>query len=136
MTDPFDTPAESAFISWEDLENELLLITVKEKVYQKTKFDKDGKPTPAIQADVAVLTGESKGTVYESTLVFPAMLRSRLEPRMGKLVLARLVKETNERIKEKWSKNSFQWNFADPTEGDKIIAREFLAQVEQDPFTD
>lgn len=136
MTDPFDTPAESAFISWDDLENELLLITVKEKVFQKTKFDKEGKPTAAIKADVAVLTGDNKDMVYEDTLIFPAMLRSRLEPRIGRMVLATLVKETNDKIKEKWSKTSFQWNFKDPTEDDKILARKWIEGLTkaEDPF--
>jgi len=48
----------------------------------------------AVAADVAILDGEHSGTTFESSLIFPTVLRSQLSRQIGQKVLARLGQGT------------------------------------------
>lgn len=89
MTDsPFAAPAApSAGISWADFKGCLLLI-------EPTTF-KQGVQTSygtadAVQANVVVLDGPHAGTEIPDTLIFPKILVSQTQSRVGQKVLGRL----------------------------------------------
>lgn len=138
MTDPFEAPASGEFISWDDLEGCLLLFTVGESGSMMTKNSKDGKPSKFVKADVAVLDGKNAGNIYEDTLIFPNVMRSRLAPRSGGMVLARLIKETNAELQKKYNKNTYVWQLSDEySEADAQLARDWIAKQSsksEDPF--
>jgi hypothetical protein len=141
MQDPFEAPASGEFIDWDDMEGELLLFTVTDYKEQSTRYDKDDKPSKAVEADIVVLTGENAGTVYEEALIFPKVLAARLKPRIGSMVLARIICIKSKELQAQWGKNAKKWDFADPpySEADAELARKWIKENEkpkEDPFAE
>lgn len=134
--DPFDTPSSGDRI--QDLEENLLLITPTEYLTEiSTSYgDKD-----AVDADVVDLTN---GVEYSSMRIFPGGLIGTLkraakfngehpggDPRTGrpKMVLGRLSQG------EAKKGQSPPWVLLPPSDGDKNVARDYLAKRPvDDPF--
>lgn len=103
----------------------LLHITAHELVANvQTKFG----PSDAVRADVAVLDGPEKGTIYHNALFFPAVLRRQLEPSIGKTdnaVLGRLGQGTAK------SGQDAPWILNPPTAEDMATGTKYEAYAEQ-----
>lgn len=124
MTDPFADPGSSTSVEWGDLLGSLLLFTVHgvEREIQTVHGTTD-----AISADVVVLDGAQRGTVYDGALVFPRMLQSQLRSRIGQKVLGRLGQGEAKRGQ------SAPWMLNAATEDDKRIGRDYLANAMSSP---
>ena len=122
--DPFDAPASSSGIQWDDLNGTLLLIEVKG---HKTGITTAYGTVDAVEADVYALDGDLAGTpagTFDDTLIFPKVLQGQLKSRIGGKVLGRLGQG------EKKPGQSPPWKLAEATEKDKAIGRQFLADRE------
>lgn len=124
-TDPFEDPGTGGDrINWNDTKGHLLLFTVHsvERGIETSFGEAD-----AVKVDVADLDTD---TTYHDTLVFPRILQSQLNGKVGGMVLGRL--EQGEAKKGQ----SPPWRLADPTETDKVKAREHLAKAAdlEEPF--
>jgi len=87
MTSPFATPAAASGIDWSELNGRLLVIEPSEIVKDiNTNFG----VTDAVRANVTVLDGTEPGKKYDDTLIFPKVLQSQLNSRIGQKVLGRL----------------------------------------------
>jgi hypothetical protein len=83
----FATPAASSGIEWAALNGCLLVVEPVEVVKDiVTNFG----PTDAVRATVTVVDGPKAGEKFEDTLVFPKVLQSQLNSRIGQKVLGRL----------------------------------------------
>ncbi len=124
MTDPFADPGSSTSVEWGDLLGSLLLLTVHgvERDISTVHGVSD-----AVRADVAVLDGPQRGTVYDDALVFPKMLQSQLRSRVGQKVLGRLAQGEAKRGQ------SAPWMLNAATEDDKRVGRDYLAHAMSAP---
>jgi hypothetical protein len=96
--DPFDDPDSGDFFDWaahydkKKGEGDLLLIIVDEYVdHVPTVHTKSGEKSPAIRADIIVLTGDDAGGEYSQTLIFGKSMVPQLKKKAGKKVLCRLA---------------------------------------------
>ena len=131
---PFDSPATGAFFDWDSHNGELLLIMVDEYVdHIPTVHTKPGERTPAVRADIHVLTGEDAGSAYEGTLIFAKVMIPQLKKREGKMVLARLAQG------EKKKGQNAPWTLVDmATDPEAVkLGRKWLEDHKpKDPFSD
>jgi hypothetical protein len=116
--DPFDSPASSVGISWEDLNGRLLLITPLSK---ESDIKTDYGIAEAVRANV--VDGPESPTEYRDTLIFPKILQSQVRANIntGRANLGRLgqgVKKPGQ---------SAPWKLSDPTDADKDVARSWYA---------
>lgn len=126
MTDPFSSPATSSF-SPKDIDGRLLLITPHE--IQKDVVTDYGT-SDATRADVVVLDGDGAPDEKSGVLIFQKALQGNLRAALGKgMVLGRL----GQGVAKKGQ--SAPWILTDPTEADKVIARQYLAGQQTDPFS-
>jgi len=116
--DPFNAPASSQGIKWDDHNGELLLITVKD---QRTGIQTAFGDADAIEADVTILDGAHEGQTFTDVLIFPKVLQSQLRGSIGGMVLGRLGQG------EKKPAQSAPWKLFDPTDADR---KKGLAWVE------
>lgn len=132
MEDPFEAPATGAFFDWDSHNGELLLIVVDEYVdHVPTVHTKPGEKSPAIRADVHVLSGDDEGASYEGTLIFAKVMIPQLKKR--KMVLARLGQG------EKKKGQNAPWDLKDATQTPEDVARgrKWLADHQpKDPFSE
>lgn len=124
MTDPFADPGSSTSVEWGDLLGSLLLLTVHG--VERDIATVHGT-TDAMSADVAVLDGPKRGTVYDGALVFPKLLQSQLRSRVGQKVLGRLGQGEAKRGQ------SAPWMLAAATDDDKRVGRDYLANAMSAP---
>ncbi len=115
----------------DDLKGSLLLFTVHEQMGEmQTSF---GVATP-IRADVAVLDGTLKGSVYADALIFPRVLQGNLRGAIGEMVIGRLGKGTAK------AGQSAPWILEAASEADKTVGEKYLAHVaaqeaaQEEPF--
>lgn len=104
----------------------LLYITVHELVKD---IQTDYGPSDAIRADVAVLDGDDKGTVYNDTLIFPSVLRRQLSGAVGSVdptILGRLYQGVAKKAGQ-----SPPWILAEPTEADLAIGVKYEKYARQ-----
>lgn len=127
--DPFAS-AGSTGVKITDYEGRLLLVTPNEYIQGlKTDYDED---KDAVDADVVVLDGEGAPEELDDVRIFQGKLIGSLKHRIGKkqnMVLGRLGKDS-----PKKKGQSAAWTFETPTDDDKKLAREYLAQQPADPF--
>jgi len=83
----FATPAASSGIDWSELNGCLLVVEPSEIV---KSISTNLGLTDAVRANVTVVDGAKAGTKYDDTLVFPKVLQSQLNSRIGQKVLGRL----------------------------------------------
>jgi len=115
----FDAPGGDLF-DWEAHNGRLLLIAphaIERGI--KTRFgDSD-----AIRADIVALAEPGTGPVVEvrDTLIFPKVIQTRVRGQIGtgRMTLGRLGQGDPEQ-------GNRPWILTDPTEHDKVTAREFL----------
>jgi len=87
----FAAPAAASGIDWTELNGRLLIVEPSEIVKDiNTNFG----VTDAIRANVTVLDGTDAGKKYDDTLIFPRVLQSQLNSRIGQKVLGRLGQGT------------------------------------------
>lgn len=87
MTNPFDSPATASGIDLHSLKGALLIVTVhSHELGIKTAYGE----SDAIRCDVDVVDGDSAGTTFDNTLLFPKVLQSQLRPKVGGKVIGRL----------------------------------------------
>ncbi|MFC5996928.1 hypothetical protein ACFQE5_22210 [Pseudonocardia hispaniensis] len=125
--DLFDGPGSSSGISWEEINGRLLLITPHSvETGIKTSYG----DTDAVRADVVVLDGPDAPDEYADTLIFPRVLQGQVRKNAGtgRMNLGRLGQGN------KKPGQSPPWMLGDPTDADKAIARNYLAQNSQPPF--
>ena len=127
MTDPFDGPASSTGISWEDIKGRLLLITPHS---QEEGIKTAHGDAAAVRADVVVLDGPDAPTEYSDTLIFPKVLQGQVRKNCGtgRMNLGRLGQGN------KKPGQSAPWMLGDPDDADKAVARDYLAQSVKTPF--
>lgn len=104
----------------------LLYFTVHELVKD---IQTDYGPSDAIRADVAVLDGEEKGTVYSDTLIFPSVLRRQLSGAVGSVdpsILGRLGQGVSKKAGQ-----SPPWILTDPTEAEMAVGVKYEAYAAQ-----
>lgn len=104
----------------------LLYITVHDLVKD---IQTDYGPSDAIRADVAVLDGDDKGTVYHDTLIFPSVLRRQLGAAVGS-VDPSIIGRLGQGVSKKAGQNP-PWILADPTEADLAIGVKYEAYAKQ-----
>lgn len=123
MTDTFSDPGTGGGgdkLPLKDLLGSLLLVTVHEHIEPiPTEFG----PSRAIRADVAVLDGGLKGSVYADTLIFPKKLQSQLSGSVGGKVIGRLAQG------EKQPGKNPPWQLEAATAADKVIGQKYLAHA-------
>ena len=78
--DPFDSPASSVGIRWDELNGRLLLVT---PLSQETDIKTDYGVAEAVRANVVVLDGDDAPTEYRDTLIFPKILQSQVRGNIG-----------------------------------------------------
>lgn len=115
---PFAAPATTSGIDLKALNGSLLCITVRSV---ERDIQTSYGPTDAIKADVAVLDGADKGDEYNETLIFPRVLRSQLESKIGEKVLGRLGQGTAK------PGQSAPWMLAAATPADVEVGVAYLA---------
>ncbi len=118
--DPFDSPASSVGIRWEELNGRLLLVTPLSK---EAEIKTDYGVAEAIRANVVVLDGPDSPVEFRDTLIFPKVLQSQVRGNIGtgRANLGRLGQGN------KKPGQSPPWRLADPTEDDKNVARSWYA---------
>ncbi len=82
-------------IKWEDFNGKLLVIeplSVEEHV--PTVHTKPGEKSPAVRANVYVITGPETSEDYIDTLIFPKILQSQVRGQVGEMVCGRLGQGT------------------------------------------
>ena len=129
---PFKDPSSGGDkLPLDDLNGSLLIFSVHELMGEiETTF---GPSTP-IRADVAVLDGALKGTVYEDALIFPRVLIGSLRGSIGEMVIGRLGKG-----RAQPGKNP-AWVLDAATDADKQVGERYLAHVaaqavaDEEPF--
>jgi hypothetical protein len=121
MSELFTNPASSTGIQWDALHGALLLITVKGN---RTGIQTAFGDADAVEADVAVLDGDSKGDTFADALIFPKVLQGQLRSNVGTRVLGRLGQG------EKKAGQSAPWKLSDPTDADRKTATDYLANTE------
>lgn len=122
----FASPASATGIEWATLNGALLIIEVVEVVKDiQTTFG----VTDAVRATVTPVDGESAGSPYQDTLVFPRALKSQLAPNVGKTVLGRLGQGTAK------PGQSPPWILSEATEADQQTAGAFVAQTAANQLT-
>jgi len=117
--DPFDGPGTASGIDFEWLNGRLLLVTAHSMENVNTSFgEKD-----CVRADVVVLDGPDAPETYEDTLIFPKVLIGQIKGNIGsgRMNLGRLG-QGNAKPGQKPP-----WLLADPTDSDREIARDWLA---------
>lgn len=129
MSDDFNAPSSADGVKWEDLKGALLLFKVHSVEHAiPTQFGE----SDAVRADVIVLDGNGENvdanTAYIDTLVFPKVLQSQVKNNIGGMVLGRLGQGQAK------PKQSPPWKLEDPTEGDKVVGRAYLAAQTKAPF--
>lgn len=126
--DPFSSPSGDSKIT--DFEGNLLLVTPTDYLTGVTTAfgDKD-----CVEAEVVVLDGEDGAEVYDGVRIFQGVLISELKPKVGKgMVLGRLG-----RREPKQKGHQGAWALMTPTDEDKELAREFIAErADSDPFAE
>ena len=118
--DPFDSPASSIGIRWEELNGRLLLITpLAFEAAIKTVHG----AADAVRANVVVLDGTAALSEYRDTLIFPKILMSQVRANIGtsRANLGRLGQG------EKKPGQTAPWKLSDPTDTDKDVARSYYA---------
>ena len=92
MTDmPFEDPATMAGVDYTALNRSLLMFEVLGVEEIHTVHSALGERDPAIRANLTVVDGPEAGTHLADVLIFPKVLVGQLRPKVGKLVLGRLV---------------------------------------------
>lgn len=131
MTDPFAAPAApSSGIDFKEYNGALLLITVTGvEDHVPTVHTKPGEKSPAVKADVAVLDGPGKGEEFPDTLIFPKVLQSQLNRRVGQKVLGRLGQGVAK------PGQSAPWVLSEATDADKQIGMAYLSSGFAAPAT-
>lgn len=128
MTDPFAAPAVSSDAKITEFAGDLLLITPTsyEEDVQTVHGSKD-----AVKANIVVIDEKrpERSEKHEGMLIFQGRLIGQTKPYVGKsLVLGRL-REAKELQKK--GQNA-PWILDDPSDDDKIKAREYLASIQPD----
>lgn len=139
MTDPFSS-AREAFVKMDDVEGRLLLMTLTDSGERESNLPKakEGDVYTWVEADVVVLDGDVTEMVDEVPMVLEAFqfsgqaVTGQLMPYLKKLragtgngiVLGRLGTKPN-----KWKTKT--WVIQEPTEDDKVIARQYLAAEQE-----
>lgn len=128
MSNQFVDPAEMTGIQWDDLEGSLLLV----KPYDQEQGVKTHYGvTNAVRANVTVLDGSQRGVEYPDVLVFPRVLQGQLRPRIGQMVVGRLIKGDAK------SGQSAPWKLEKATPADIQTAERHLARkptsVDEEP---
>lgn len=127
--DPFDAPATSEFVDWEELKGALLVLEVEEYIPSISTVHGDN---PAVKADLTVLEGatnpELNGQTFEGTLIFGRSMIPQLRKRVGRMVLARLGQGAKQK-----GKNA-PWVLNDPSPEDRKVARKWHESRKTDPF--
>lgn len=126
MSDEFSAPATATGIDYKAINGSLLLVAVK-GVEEKVMTSLGEKQ--AVRADVVVLDGACKGETFDDTLIFPRVLISQTRSQIGKKVLGRLGQGH-----AKPGQNA-PWTLAEATDGDKEVARKYLAYVASQQVT-
>lgn len=114
----FAAPATPTGIEWASLNGALLLIEPVEVV---TGINTNFGTTDAVRASVTVLDGDHKDDQYPDTLVFPKVLQSQLNSRVGQKVLGRLAQGTAK------PGQSPPWMLNPGTPADEQTATQYLA---------
>lgn len=124
--DPFDSPASSVGIRWDELNGRLLLIIPLSK---ESDIKTDYGVAEAIRANVVVLDDEGAPTEFRDTLIFPKILQSQVRANVGtgRANLGRLGQGN------KKPGQSPPWRLSDPTDADKDVARSYYAGAPAKP---
>lgn len=123
MPGSFDNPADITGLDYTALHGCLLIIAPSMfEDHVQTMHTEPGEKTPAVRATLTVLDGTQAGTVYEETLIFPRLLVSQLRPKIGKLVLGRLVQGEAQRGKNP------PWRLDPATPADTAMAEAYLSR--------
>lgn len=122
MSDQFATPSDpGAGVKWAELNGSLLVIDVHGvKRDVGTSF---GNADEVVQATVTVADGPQAGTVLADTLIFPRVLVSQLNSKVGSKVLGRLGQGVAK------PGQSAPWMLNPATDADKATAGQLLAQL-------
>lgn len=128
--DPFDAPATSEFVNWEDINGALIVLEVEEYIPAIGTVHGDNA---AIKADLTVLEGatnaEMNGQTFEGTLIFGRSVIPQLRKRVGRMVLARVGQGPKQK-----GKNA-PWVLNDPSVEDRKMARKWHeSRKPADPF--
>jgi hypothetical protein len=128
MADQFENPGTTTAIDLEALMGRLLLIKPSrvEVGVSTVLGNKD-----ATVADVHVLDGEDPGQMFGEAFIWPKVLQAQLRSTVsaGRYCLGRLGQGN-----AKPGQNP-PWKLADPTEDDREVARNYLAELAAPPIT-
>lgn len=123
MSDDFvSASAPSGGIDFKEHKGSLLIVEVLGvEAHVPTVHTKPGEQSPAVRANVHVITGPGESEDYEDTLVFPKVLQGQLKSKVGQKVVGRL----NQGIAKPGQ--SAPWLIDPATEDDLAKAREWIA---------
>lgn len=129
--DDFDTPG--GFFNPKDHVGSLLLIKVVSYREDYPAFDEKaaaaGETRDGVEVLVTVLDGASAEATFDQSTLHQGRLVGTLKGRVGGQVLGRLEKGAQSN-----SKYAAPFVLAEPTDGDKTVARAYLAASAKAPF--
>lgn len=93
MSDEFTSAAPpSGGIDFKEHQGKLLVVEVLGvEAHVPTVHTKPGEQSPAVRANVYVITGPGTSDDFEDTLVFPKVLQGQLKGKIGQKVVGRLT---------------------------------------------
>ena len=123
MSDEFVSAAPpSGGIDFKDHKGSLLVVDVLGvEAHVPTVHTKPGEQSPAVRANVYVITGPGESDDYEDTLIFPKVLQGQLKGKIGSKVVGRLTQGVAK------PGQSAPWLIDAATEDDLAKARQWVA---------